>query len=148
MDFEFNIGSACCGNDNVVGFDVDGSSITMTNLFSQDLLIGHTPGVNSGPTFTFTDLDWTNGPGAIIGAVTSSTQGVSLGNNFTLSTTSDSVTFDFAGSTGVTTRINRGESITANLEVAHDVPTPASLSLLGMGLIGLGFAGARRNRDS
>ena len=127
----------------VAEFDAQNEAIVMTNVFGGDILVGNTGGVSSGPVFAFSDLDWVDRPGEITGVTFSTSNGVTLGGNFDLTSTSDSVTFDFDGGAGVTTRINRGESITANLQVTH-VPAPATAGLLGLGLLGLGAAARQR----
>jgi len=144
-DFEFLVDAQGL-NGSVMEFDLGDSYIRMTNIFRQDILVGEAGGVDSGPLFVFSDLDWLGLPGRIVGAQATISDR-QLGDNFTLSFTDDSVTLDFDGEPGVTTRIDRNEFITVSLETEH-IPAPATIGLFGLGLVGLGVAARRRRRGA
>ena len=123
-------------------FDLDGSSITMTNITDSNFMAGG----DSAAFFEFTDLNGVGQTGQITSA-TITTSGVQLTKAFDFSFTGDSFTFNFAGEPRMD--FGPGGSITANLSgsaPATDVPTPATLGLLVTGLVGMGFH-ARRRRD-
>jgi len=144
-DFEFLVDAQGLSGP-VVEFDLGDSYIRMTNVFGQDILVGQVGGANSGPVFVFSDLDWLGLSGRIVGAE-ATTSDRPLGANFTLDFTDDSVTLDFDGESGVSTRIDRNEFITVSLETEH-IPAPATIGRFGLGLVGLGVAARRRRRGA
>ena len=106
--------------------DIDDSSITMTNLSSLN--------AGAGEFVTFSDLDWTNGPGEIID-FSLDVFGVIGLDQSDISFTANSVGIDFNN-----TSWGLGDSIVVNLETTH-TPTPEPstiLSLLTIGGIALG----------
>lgn len=128
-----NTGNSFCdgftGNPGTQIFDVEDSTIS----FSESSAGQFTSLAFNG--WVWSSLTWANGPGAITDVLLDTNIA-----NLDLSRvafTADSVSINMAG-LGYTS----GGSFTLTLETAHTVqmPEPGALSLLGIGLFGLGLA--------
>jgi len=104
------------------------------------------PGIVNGFEAAFTDLDWLDSNGMNLNG---SIVGISVDSSFLaadrVSFTADSVTFDLGG---ITTMV--GDYIDVTLIVEHppigNVPEPATMTLLGLGLAGMAYR--KRNRSA
>ena len=109
----------------VLNTDVSGDQVSITTDFKVDAILG-------GFFMTLSDLDWLPDPGFVTGIVELSDNysGAGVVANFG----SDSLSFDWTGGS-----VTAGTSFVATYQIAasHQVPAPATLALLGLGLLGL-----------
>ncbi len=125
---------------NIPGFS--GGSIDIgisTILFDLGTITSANFTTDTFNGYIFSDLDWTDGPGEILGvSLITDVDGldltrVSFGTDFVavnfsaLSLDADDTFFELA------------------LDVSHDVPEPSTIGLLGAGLLGLGFIRRRQS---
>lgn len=110
--------------------DIEESSLRATWLIT-----GTIGGINP---MIWSQLSWGE-PGEIVGAT------IDLASTWSIS---DTPTFTESSVSLTTTDFNvtAGDFVLINLDVIHDVPTPATLALFGLGLAGLGWS--RRKQTS
>ncbi len=126
----------------IFSIDVGDSSFSIRNVRAA------VPDLSGFGTLALTDLDWVGMAGSIIG-VSLVTNGVSTsiqGNTDGTSLDMNDVTFgaDFVRWDMAHTHWDVGASATFTLETTHRVPEPGTFSLLGLGLLGLGFMRRKR----
>jgi hypothetical protein len=103
--------------------DVEASILRINWIFSSDI-------INPDLNFVWSDLDWTNAPGEIVGVTIDPTS--TWAPSATIGFTADSVTLTNNDDTSVAV----GDLWLANLEVEH-IPEPNSLAILLFGFMGL-----------
>ena len=117
--------------------DLGADSITMT-------FIGLAVGASDPARVTLGDLFWSNDPTAkIVGITNFNAVGVTGFTESAITVNDNSVAIAYLPPPN--TIWNQGNSISFDLVTSHgQLPEPASLALLGFGLLGLGFAARRR----
>ncbi|WP_282610437.1 PEP-CTERM sorting domain-containing protein [Pelagibius sp. Alg239-R121] len=114
---------------NRLTFDVGASSIELASIIGPARF-------STNVDFVFTDLDWVGEAGVIVDVVLDAIQGIG-----SVSFTEDSVTFSvFTNDRAIPGAIASIEIITRHASV----PEPGTFALLGLSLLGLGFARRRR----
>ncbi len=115
-------------------FDIDigASSFSMTNL--EGLFAG------VGELLTISSLNWTDFPSGTITGITNFFTNANAGiEEADVTTGPNSVMIDFNQSSW-----SVGQSLSFDFVTTHDLPEPATMTLLGFGLAGLGLAARRR----
>ena len=119
--------------DGFSGINVDVDAETI----SVDQFLAAGPGGAGSWDIVISDLIWANTPGEIVGLnIVNDTFAGGLTTDFTASSVSLSFTGGFLTVDGFQAEIE--------LITRHDIPVPAPVALLGLGLVALGAAGRRR----
>jgi len=115
--------------------DLGSNSVSMTSIDVNALFIN--------ALLSLGDLIWANDPLAVITGITNFNATDVTGMTASHITIGDhSLVIDYGGGTVW----NSGGGISFELVTTHDVPEPATIALLGLGLAGMGFA--RRKKKS